>query len=62
MTPFSTCGTTQKTSKMMMIMPSNELAVAAVTPSSTSIAPKHLLDHCICKWDGCRAMQQAFTA
>jgi hypothetical protein len=47
---------------MMMIMPSNELAVAAVTPSSTSIAPKHLLDHCICKWIGCRAMQQAFTA
>jgi hypothetical protein len=51
---------TKSTAKLMM--PSNESAIAAMPPSSTSIAPKHLLDHCICKWDDCRAMQQAFTA
>jgi hypothetical protein len=50
------------TKKAKMMMPSNESAIAAMPPSSTSIAPKHLLDHCICKWDDCRAMQQAFTA
>jgi hypothetical protein len=53
---------TQNTAKMMMITPSNESAVAAVTPLSTSIASKCLFHHCICKWDDCRAMQEAFTA
>ncbi len=49
--------------KTMMMTPLNESAIAALAPSSTTVVPTRLLNHCVCKWDDCRLFQElAFTA
>jgi hypothetical protein len=47
---------------IITMTPSNDSAIAALTPSSNTVVPKHLFNHCVCKWNDCRSFQEAFTA